>query len=140
MVCCLICTLLLATVHAHGVLCVLYMLAPAHNPCWCHASVWLPDLFNWATGREGDNAITRTQAMSCARRPQGRSWEVVFDKLMELGEQGVESGWGSSPCLTCAVVLGRRYLVGATFLSMLCAVYPFIAPSGFRSVSSFKVP
>lgn len=24
--------------------------------------------------------------MSCARRPQGRSWEVVFDKLMELGE------------------------------------------------------
>jgi hypothetical protein len=92
------------------------------QPCWCHASVWLPDLFNWATGREGDNAITRTQAMSCARRPQGRSWEVVFDKLMELGEQGVEPGWGSSPWLTCAVVLGRRYLVGATFVSMLCAI------------------
>lgn len=50
-----------------------------------------PDLFNWATGREGDDRISREQAMSCARRPQGRSWEVVFDKLMELGES-------ASPC------------------------------------------
>jgi len=40
------------------------------------------DLFNWATGQ---STITKYQAMECARRQQGRSWEVLYDKLMELG-------------------------------------------------------
>lgn len=56
------------------------------------ALVAAADLFNWATGREGDAKITNLEAMDCARRPQGRSWEVVFDKLMELGEWGFGSG------------------------------------------------
>jgi hypothetical protein len=59
MVCCLICTLLLATVHAHGVLCVLYMLAPAHNLV---GVMLLSGCQICSTGPRGVRVTTRSRA------------------------------------------------------------------------------
>lgn len=72
------------------------------------------DLFNWATGREGDAKITNMEAMDCARRPQGRSWEVVFDKLMELGE------WGRGLGLKTVVPLALPH-AGPALTMYLCS-------------------
>jgi hypothetical protein len=41
------------------------------------------DLFTWVSGRN----ITREQAMMCARRLPGRSWEAVDEELRKLGAQ-----------------------------------------------------
>eukprot|EP00775_Hariotina_reticulata_P002715 gene2715-3012_t len=60
-------------------------LGDAPKPDWGLKLGWgqyLADLFNWATGQ---TTINKYQAMECARRQQGRSWEVLYDKLMELG-------------------------------------------------------
>jgi ABC-type nickel/cobalt efflux system permease component RcnA len=59
---------------------------PASTRAPAPAALPRADLFNWATGKGGTpEEITRVQAMECARRPQGRSWEVLYDKLMALG-------------------------------------------------------
>jgi hypothetical protein len=39
------------------------------------------ELFSWATGR----LISKDEAMACARRQPGRSWEAVTEKLQTLG-------------------------------------------------------
>jgi len=40
-----------------------------------------PELFTWATGR----LISKEEAMACARRQPGRSWEAVTEKLYQIG-------------------------------------------------------
>ena len=39
------------------------------------------ELFSWASGRP----ISKDEAMSCARRQPGRSWEAVTERLQAIG-------------------------------------------------------
>jgi hypothetical protein len=61
------------------------ILGDAPKPDWGLRDGWgsyLALLFCWATGRSD---ITQADAMSCARRQAGRSWEVLHGRLMQLG-------------------------------------------------------
>jgi hypothetical protein len=52
----------------------------APHPVWGLPDGWgnyLAQLFTWATGR----SITKEEAMKCARRHSGRSWEAVGERL-----------------------------------------------------------
>ena len=44
---------------------------------WCTA-----ELFTWVLGK----TITTEQAMNCAKREPGRSWESIDSELKKLGE------------------------------------------------------
>lgn len=55
----------------------------APQPEWGLPRGWgqyLADLLAWATG----SVVTKDQAMACARRPQGRSWEAVPEALARV--------------------------------------------------------
>ena len=39
------------------------------------------ELFTWASGR----SISRKEAMRCARRDPGRSWEAIYSEMDKLG-------------------------------------------------------
>lgn len=57
-------------------------------PVWGVPEGWgqyVAALFTWVLAREND-PVTQTQAMRCARRPKGRSWEAVDDQILKLGE------------------------------------------------------
>ena len=44
---------------------------------------WFPaELFTWVLGK----TITTEQAMNCAKREPGRSWESIDSELKKLGE------------------------------------------------------
>ncbi|GBF98472.1 hypothetical protein Rsub_11682 [Raphidocelis subcapitata] len=61
-----------------------YNLGEAPQPEWGLPDGWgsyLSELFTWATGR----LISKDEAMACARRQPGRSWEAVQEKLYEIG-------------------------------------------------------
>lgn len=47
---------------------------------------YIAALFTWVLGLSAEHAITQEQAINCARRPQGRSWESVDDQIRKLGE------------------------------------------------------
>lgn len=62
----------------------LEFLGDAPEPEWGLPEGWgtyISELFTWATGKR----ITREQAAVCARRKQGKSWEVVPHELAKLG-------------------------------------------------------
>lgn len=62
----------------------LEFLGDAPEPEWGLPEGWgtfISDLFSWATGK----VITRDQAAACARRKQGKSWEVLHHELAKLG-------------------------------------------------------
>lgn len=44
--------------------------------------VRLAELFSWVTGR----SIDKNQAMRCAKREPGRSWEAIESELAQIGE------------------------------------------------------
>ena len=57
--------------------------------CRCKACIccaeqvqWFPaELFTWASGRQ----ISKDEAMRCAKREPGRSWEAIESELTKLG-------------------------------------------------------
>jgi hypothetical protein len=55
----------------------LFKTTPPHT----HTNNQQTELFSWATGR----LISKDEAMACARRQPGRSWEACNEKLYELG-------------------------------------------------------
>ena len=62
----------------------------APQPEWGPPEGWgayLADLFSWALGR----TVSKDEAMRCARRQPGRSWETVDQELHNMG------GWSPSP-------------------------------------------
>ena len=62
----------------------LEFLGDAPEPEWGLPEGWgtyISELFSWATG----GIITREQAAACAKRKQGKSWEVVHHELAKLG-------------------------------------------------------
>ena len=44
------------------------------------------ELFTWVTGRP----VTTEQAMKCAKREPGRSWEAIDSELAKLGQSSVQ--------------------------------------------------
>ncbi len=75
------------------------------------------ELFTWATGR----LISKDEAMACARRQPGRSWEAVTEKLYTLGVhcwnwpvpltlQGCRNAAKTAPPATPAQQLTRELL------------------------------
>lgn len=46
------------------------------------SALWPAELLTWATGRE----ISKADAMRCARREPGRSWQAIPSELTRLGE------------------------------------------------------
>ncbi|KAK9820348.1 hypothetical protein WJX72_009310 [[Myrmecia] bisecta] len=61
-----------------------YTLGEAPRPAWGVPGGWgeyMSGLFTWATGKE----ITKDQAMRCAKREPGRSWEAIESELNKLG-------------------------------------------------------
>ena len=70
-----------AVVLRHAVLCLSPDLRQACACCielgrWCPA-----ELFTWASGRQ----ISKEEAMRCAKREPGRSWEAIEPELTKLG-------------------------------------------------------
>lgn len=51
------------------------------GPCCAECEPHHAELFTWASGRE----ITKEQAMRCAKREPGRSWEAIEPELTRLG-------------------------------------------------------
>ena len=60
---------------------VRYMIGSASPPEWNQRCPVLAELFSWATGRK----ITIEQAMRCAKRDPGRSWEAIESELAKHG-------------------------------------------------------
>lgn len=60
-----------------------------------------PELFTWATGR----AIDKDEAMACARRMPGRSWEACHDKLKAIGAH--------APARASRLLSGGMHIAGA---------------------------
>ena len=44
-------------------------------------STWRAELFSWVS----EQPITREQAMRCAKREPGRSWEAINSEIRKLG-------------------------------------------------------
>jgi hypothetical protein len=62
----------------------LEFLGDAPEPEWGLPEGWgtyISELFSWAVGKR----ISREQAAGCARRKQGKSWEVIPHELAKLG-------------------------------------------------------
>ncbi|MEW5315231.1 MAG: hypothetical protein WDW38_006677 [Sanguina aurantia] len=62
-------------------------LGEMQEPAWGVPLGWgayVADIFTWVLGLEA-TPITQECAISCARRPQGRSWEAVDDQIRKLG-------------------------------------------------------
>lgn len=63
-------------------------LGEMEKPVWGVPQGWgayVASLFTRVLDRK-DDPITQEQAMKCARRPQGHSWESVEDEIKKLGE------------------------------------------------------
>lgn len=76
-------------------------LGEAPEPPWGVPLGWgayLAVLFTWVLDRD-DDPITQEQAMNCARRPQGRSWESVDEQIRKLGEWPVATS--VVQCMRC---------------------------------------
>jgi hypothetical protein len=81
-----------------------------------------------------DRPITRDQAMNCARRQQGRSWEIVESAVRDLGACTARKLYKLSYTATSRLVANRtpyiEYEVGAS--EAVCASKACL-PSRWRS-------